>query len=143
MGLCYSRWFFNKDLTLIIKKVTSNGVFNSYFPEKAIDGVFTYGAIFIGGGTHSWILFELEKVHLVKAILIIPRDKISRFKNVLLEVGKTESTLKKFDQYGPTEAVGFQVIEFQGLYGPMKGKFIKLTTGGSNLIIAEAAILGA
>ena len=146
LGKCFSRWFFNNDLTLMIKKVTSCP-YNDH-PEKALDGVYMSRPITQFNADfdfdNPWIQFELEDIKLIKAVLVIPRSSDTRFKNVLVEIGKTETTMKRFDSYGPIEATPKQVIEFKGIYGPMKGKFIRLSKINENiLIIGEIAIIGA
>ena len=138
MGSCFSRWFFKNDLTLKIKTVT----FDKACKGNTVDGVYFYNAVTLC--SYQWMQFELEEVELIKTILVMPRNPDSKFHDILIEIGRTESTMKTFDTYGPTASPKNQFVEFNGIRGPMKGKFIRISkTSDPILHIGEIAILGA
>ena len=148
-GICFSRWFFEKDWTLTIKALTHSAHFSNQLTGiRAMDGIYLQGNTFlfnsIDQGAESlnpWILVELEEAKVIKTILVLTRSFKNKFKNILVEIGMSLTSMKTFDTYGPTQAPDNEVIEFKGK--SMKAKFIRFTkTSEVILIIAELAILG-
>ena len=144
-GTCYSRWIFNKDWTLTIKRLTASSFGSNHQIDEAVDGIFIQGTDFYYHSTSHdsdpWYLVELEETQWIETILILPRSFSTHFKNVLIEVGLTESTMKTFATYGSTLAPANQVIELKG--NPIRGKFIKIRKQNERwLVIVEITILG-
>ena len=86
-------------------------------------------------------MIELEKIELIKTVLVQPRVNNNRFTNIHIEIGLTQNSMKKFASYGSTNPNDNEIIIFQG--EPIKGKFIRILKKNEHLlIIAELAILG-
>ena len=148
-GLCFSSWRFSNGITHLVTAVTFSSIAGAddHF-SKAIDLVYVNENGDMGdsdwGDQAPWAMFEFSEIKILSKVVMKIRNQFdAHTRNVMIETSTDGSKFDLFYDFGPNEVTLGIIHTCEGINGPTRMKFVRISRSQKHLILPEVAFVAA